>query len=107
MRRKRPPPRVLISRDKMTAMSKAKSLVTGGAGFIGSHVVDELVSMGHDVVAVDDLSGGYRENVNPKAVFVHGTCDDAPLLERLFAEHRFDYVFHLAAYAAEGLSHFI
>ncbi len=84
-----------------------KSLVTGGAGFIGAHVTNELIKMGHDVVVLDDLSGGFEENVNPKAKFVKGSIMDYALLEQLFAEHKFEYVYHLAAYAAEGLSHFI
>lgn len=84
-----------------------KVLVTGGAGFIGSHVVDELVGMGRDVVALDDLSGGFRENVNPKAEFVEGSVTDVDLINSLFEKHKFTYVYHLAAYAAEGLSHFI
>lgn len=84
-----------------------KSLVTGGAGFIGAHVVNDLVRMGHEVVVLDDLSGGFEENVNPKAKFVQGSILDHKLIEKLFTEHRFDYVYHLAAYAAEGLSHFI
>ena len=84
-----------------------RSLVTGAAGFIGSHVVDELVGMGHDVVALDDLSGGFRANVTRRATFVEGSVVDHALVDTLFATHRFDYVFHLAAYAAEGLSHFI
>lgn len=83
------------------------SLVTGGAGFIGSHVADSLLSMGHDVVVLDDLSGGFRENVPAGAEFVEGSVVDAGLVKQLFASHRFDNVFHLAAYAAEGLSHFI
>lgn len=82
-------------------------LVTGGAGFIGSHVAEALLAHGHRVVAMDDLSGGFRENVPEGAVFVDGSINDARLVERLFDEHRFAYVFHLAAYAAEGLSHFI
>ena len=84
-----------------------KSLVTGGAGFIGSHVVDELIAMHHDVVILDDLSGGFADNVNPRARLVTGSILDHALIDRLFHEHRFDYVYHLAAYAAEGLSHFI
>jgi len=88
-------------------MSKNVSLVTGGAGFIGSHVTDALLSRGHEVVVLDDLSGGKRENVSRRARFVCGSVTDADLVEDLFQRNRFDYVFHLAAYAAEGLSHFI
>jgi UDP-glucose 4-epimerase len=58
-------------------------------------------------VALDDLSGGYRENLPPEVEFVEGSITDPDLLAKLFAEHSFRYVFHLAAYAAEGLSHFI
>lgn len=88
-------------------MKQTVSLVTGGAGFIGAHVTDELVRMGHKVVVIDDLSGGFEDNVNAEAIFIEGSILDERLLERLFEEHRFDYVYHLAAYAAEGLSHFI
>jgi UDP-glucose 4-epimerase len=83
------------------------SLVTGAAGFIGSHITDELLGRGHTVIALDDLSGGFRDNVDPAALFVQGSILDNQLITDLFEEHRFDYVYHLAAYAAEGLSHFI
>ncbi len=83
------------------------SLVTGGAGFIGAHLVYELISKGHKVIALDDLSGGFESNVNVKAHFVKGSILDHALLSDLFEENKFDYVYHLAAYAAEGLSHFI
>lgn len=85
----------------------SRVLVTGGAGFIGSHVVDELLGMGCEVVVLDDLSGGFRENVNEKAEFLEGSINDEKLIKEIFDQHHFDYVFHLAAYAAEGLSHFI
>jgi len=86
---------------------KERVLVTGGAGFIGSHVTDELIAMGKRVVVLDDLSGGFRENVNPEAEFVEGSINDENLVRSLFERHGFSYVYHLAAYAAEGLSHFI
>lgn len=86
---------------------KPVSLVTGAAGFIGSHVAQALLTQGHTVIALDDLSGGFTENVPAGATFVQGSILDHALVDRLFAQHRFDYVFHLAAYAAEGLSHFI
>lgn len=82
-------------------------LVTGGAGFIGSHVADELLRRGHSVVVLDDLSGGFCDNVPAGARFVHGSINDRPLLDELFAGSSFTAIFHLAAYAAEGLSHFI
>ena len=83
-------------------------LVTGAAGFIGSHVVDSCLERGLEVVATDDLSGGYRENVADEAVWVQGDVRDADFVRSLWAEHGpFRFVFHLAAYAAEGLSHFI
>lgn len=83
------------------------SLVAGGAGFIGAHVVNELIKLGHNVVVLDDLSGGFRDNVNEKALFVKGSVINHVLASQLFKQHNFDYVYHLAAYAAEGLSHFI
>jgi UDP-glucose 4-epimerase len=84
-----------------------KVLVTGAAGLIGSHVVDGLLVRGHEVVGLDDLSGGLRANVDVRSTFVAGSILDVELVDRLFAEHSFAYVFHLAAYAAEGLSHFV
>jgi UDP-glucose 4-epimerase len=83
------------------------TLVTGGAGFMGSHVADELISRDHRVVVLDDLSGGFVENVPSAADFVQGSVTDHTLINNLFHKYGFDYVFHLAAYAAEGLSHFI
>lgn len=83
------------------------SLVTGGAGFIGAHVAEHLLKSGHEVVVLDDLSGGFEENVPQGAEFVEGAIFDHQLVDNLFDWNRFDYVFHLAAYAAEGLSHFI
>ena len=83
------------------------ALVTGGAGFLGSHVAEHLVRMGLSVVVLDDLSGGFRRNVPEGAELREGSIVDHDLVEALFDEHRFDHVFHLAAHAAEVLSHFI
>ncbi|MFD0556018.1 UDP-glucose 4-epimerase [Stackebrandtia endophytica] len=88
-------------------MTQSTVLVTGGAGFIGANLATELLGNGHDVVVLDDLSGGAVENVPEGARFIEGNVCDSELVDRLFDTHRFDHVFHLAAYAAEGLSHFI
>jgi UDP-glucose 4-epimerase len=71
-------------------------LVTGGAGFVGSHLVDAYVSAGWKVVVVDDLFTGRVENVNPQAEFHHLDIVD-PRLEVLFQRHQFDLVSHQAA----------
>ena len=82
-------------------------LVTGGAGFMGSHVADALIALGNRVVVLDDLSGGFIENVPKEAIFVEGSVTNVGLVNVLFQQYRFEHVYHLAAYAAEGLSHFI
>ena len=92
---------------KQEKKKKETVLVTGAAGFIGSHVARELFNMGYRVVALDDLSGGFRDNVPEGATFIKGSILNQKLIEKLFKQYKFDYVFHLAAYAAEGLSHFI
>lgn len=74
-------------------------LVTGGAGFIGSHLVDALINEGHHVVVVDNLSTGKGENVNPAADFSAIDIRDLASLKELFDTFIFDYVFHLAAMA--------
>lgn len=84
-----------------------RSLVTGGAGFIGSHVAQRCLLSGQEVVVLDDLSGGFFDQAPEGAQFVQGSVVDAQLVEALFDQYDFDYVYHLAAYAAEGLSHFI
>ncbi len=86
---------------------KGTCLVTGGAGFMGSHLCKDLMGMGYDVIALDDLSGGFVENVPEGTKFIEGSVTDHALIEKIFSDHKIDYIFHLAAYAAEGLSHFI
>jgi UDP-glucose 4-epimerase len=88
-------------------MSNERVLVTGAAGFMGSHVADWCLQHGMQVVATDDLSGGFRENVPSDATWVEGDLRDAEFVQSLWDFGPYDYVYHLAAYAAEGLSHFI
>ena len=92
------------------AQETKSCLVTGAAGFIGSHLVRHLLkTTGVKIVALDDLSGGFRDNIpnDERVAFVEGSITDAALVDSLFADNDFAYVYHLAAYAAEGLSHFI
>ncbi len=73
-----------------------KILVTGGAGFIGSNLVDKLIEAGHQVVIIDNLSTGLKEYINPQAHFYQIDIS-APKVEEIFALQKFDAVFHLAA----------
>lgn len=82
-----------------------KSIVTGGAGFIGSHVANNLLNMGHKVLVIDNLSGGSIDNIPTKADFELKSINDD--LENIFLSYKPNIVYHLAAYAAEGLSHHI
>jgi len=96
-----------INSAEHSPLASGTALVTGGAGFLGSHVAEGLLAAGLDVVVLDDLSGGYQENVPNLAKLVVGSILDRDLLARTFDESSFDYVFHFAAYAAECLSHHI
>jgi UDP-glucose 4-epimerase len=91
----------------MANVAGKRALVTGAAGFMGSHVTDSCLELGMEVVATDDLSGGFRENVSDRATWIKGDLCDADFVSGLWAHGRYDFVFHLGAYAAEGLSHFI
>src|SRR5437870_9557513 len=82
-------------------------LITGVAGFIGSHIATHCLDLGFEVVGIDDLSGGSVDNVPSNVAFRKGTIIDNDFVSGLWDEGAFDYVYHLAAYAAEGLSHFI
>lgn len=88
-------------------MSMNKCLVTGAAGFIGSHVAEQLVKKGYNVIGIDNMSGGYIENVPQGVDFIDLDILNIVEINKLFEKESFDYVYHLAAYAAEGLSHFI
>jgi UDP-glucose 4-epimerase len=87
-----------------------KVLITGAAGLIGSRLADWIISnhTEYNVIGIDNLSGGYAENVNPDVTFINMDLTLEPTkLASIFETHKPDYVFHLAAYAAEGLSPFI
>ena len=83
-------------------------LITGVAGLLGSRLADWIIENKpeYNIIGVDDLSGGYKENINPKVKFWQMDLTTHPI-ENIFEMHKIDYVFHFAAYAAEGLSPFI
>ena len=81
-------------------------LITGVAGLLGSRLADYLISQNIEVIGIDNLSGGYVDNVNPKVIFYNMDLQN-PNLKEIFDKHRPTYVYHFAAYAAEGLSPFI
>ena len=72
-------------------------LVTGGAGFIGSNIVDALISAGHEIAIIDNLSTGKEENINPEASFFHIDITDFEALEGIFQNFKPEIVFHVAA----------
>lgn len=74
-----------------------KILVTGGAGFIGSHIVDALIEKGFDVIVIDNLSTGNKENLNSKVKFYELNIKNKREIEEIFKKEKPDYVFHLAA----------
>lgn len=83
-----------------------KVLVTGGAGFIGSHLVDKLISEGHDVFVFDDLSLGKIQNIDEKAHFIEVDLRDFTEVSRIMALVNPEIVYHLAANAAENKAQF-
>ena len=91
-------------------MKRKKILVTGGAGFIGSHLVDKLIEKGNKVVVVDDLAGGFKRNVNPKAMFyehdLRNIGGDKKDIYQICQEFKPEIIFHLAANAAENKAQF-
>lgn len=72
-------------------------LISGGAGFIGSHIQDRFLDLGHDVTVLDDFSTGKRDYFNPDAKLVEGSITDESLVRKTFEDGKFDLVYHLAA----------
>lgn len=81
-----------------------KILVTGGAGYIGSHVAAALIGRGDEVVVLDNLQQGHLDAVHPAAQFIEGDLADRELLDALFAEHRPQAIMHFASYTLVGES---
>jgi len=79
-------------------------LVLGGAGYIGSHTVYELVDKGEDVVIIDNLETGHIEAVHPKARFYQGDIRDRAFLDHVLEKEKVDAVIHFAAYSLVGES---
>ncbi len=85
----------------------ATALITGVAGFVGSHVAEACLNKGLDIIGIDDLSGGYLHNVDRRVNFIEGSTLNVPLLQSVFKKYQPDYVFHFAAFPAENQSHYL
>jgi UDP-glucose 4-epimerase len=84
-------------------MNNEKILVVGGAGYIGSHMVKDLLSKGYDVITLDNLSTGHRDLL-PGGTFVNGDLGDREILNRIFTDHKISAVMHFAAFSLVGES---
>lgn len=82
-------------------------LITGAAGLLGANFSRYLTGKGYTVVGIDNLFGGYESSVDPDSVFYKADLNDATAVNKIFEDHKPDYVYHFAAYAAEGLSPYI
>lgn len=83
-----------------------KIIISGGAGFIGGHLIKELLDNGHRVLSLDDFSGGNIQNLGEWVTNINVDCRDTQAINEIFAKYRPDVVYALAANAAEGKSHF-
>lgn len=79
-------------------------LVLGGAGYIGSHAVYQLIDQGYEVVVIDNLQTGHREALHPKATFYHGDIRDKDFLREVFGKEKIEAVIHFAANSIVGES---
>lgn len=86
---------------------KTKVLITGCAGLLGANFSRYLLDKGYEVIGIDDLSGGYIDNIDPRTRFYIFNLLDNKTLDKIFESENVDYVYHFAAYAAEGLSPYI
>jgi|TARA_Y100001938_G_scaffold137021_1_gene200677 UDP-glucose 4-epimerase len=84
-----------------------KILITGIGGLIGCHLADYLIQQGNKVIGIDDLSGGYLDNVPEQATFYKLNLQNSEAVDLIFKNEKPNIVFHFAAYAAEGLSRYI
>ena len=83
-----------------------KIFITGVAGFLGSHLADKFIQLGHDVVGVDNLIGGFKQNLHRDVKFYQADCCDQVLMKDMMAHEEIDIVIHCAATAHEGFSVF-
>lgn len=81
-----------------------KVLVLGGAGYIGSHAVDQLIEEGFDVVVVDNLETGHKEAIHQKAKFYEGDCRNVSFMDNVFKNEKVHAVMHFCAYSLVGES---
>jgi len=92
--------------QQMDNYHRKRILITGGAGFLGSHLVDYFVKNNHNVIGVDNMIGGSEDNINPQSKFIKEDITELDVMDKICNNENIEVIYHCAATPHEGLSVF-